>query len=463
MSFAKQHQLLGGMTRDFVIKGLQQGKMRQLAEDILRENGRQGQRACALRPLAIVWLVIAMALYRKESIANVFLRLLYWMRQVIPALGRQAVTPEALYHARDRLGALPLKQLYRAMVLQHLNPILPTFHGFREWAVDGSVQTMPDTSANEDVFGRQHGSRGDAAYPQMQSMYLVAVATHQIRDCCFMPVACSEHAAIPFLLRNLGLQDLLMVDRGITSFELLLGCQKRGVQFLVRISSTWKPEVIKHIGVGDKLIKLVPCSAARSKLAPEDRNSVVIARLLEFRVGSGNVIRILTSLVDSKQYSALELAQHYHARWECELTFKELKIELLAVSDGKQKTHFRSKSPIGVLQEAWGSVIAHTLVRQLMQDAAEETNVPILELSFVDSLEVIKLMLPDLQIATGKALSALRRQLITDLGLCTIDRPRRNRAYARKIKRKMSNYQLKGPGDGEYFLDLKITFLASIL
>lgn len=460
MSFAKQHQLLGGLTQDYVIKGLLQGEMKQIIEDILREDGRQGKRARALRPVVIVWLVIALALFRKESIANVFLRLLYWMRQIVPALSRQAVTPEALYHARERLGALPLKKLYRAMVEHCLKPVPLTFHGHREYALDGSVQTMPDTTANEDVFGRQHGSRGNAAYPQMQSMYLVAVATHQIRDCCFMPIASSEHAAVPFLLRrNLGSQDLLLVDRGITSFELLLACQQRGVQFLVRISSTWKPRVIKQLGVGDKIVELVACGAARSKLKAKDRSAVVTARLVEFRVGSGDVIRILTSFVNTKLYTALELAQHYHTRWECELTFKELKTELLSVSDGKQKTNFRSKSPIGVLQEAWGSVIAHTLVRQLMQDAAVEANVPPLELSFVDSLEVIKLMLPDLQMATGRNLAALRRQLMADLGSCTIDRPRRNRAYARKVKRKMSGYHLKRPGDGEYCLDLRITFL----
>ena len=68
------------------------------------------------------------------------------------------------------------------------------------------------------------------------------------------------------------------------------------------------------------------------------------------------------------------------------MTYKELKIELLAVSEGKQKTHFRSKTPLGVLQEAWGAVLAHTLVRQLIAEGAQEAGLDALNISFVESL-----------------------------------------------------------------------------
>jgi len=319
---------------------------------------------------------------------------------------------------------------------------------------------MPDTPANEAVFGRHRGDRGDAAYPQARSMFLTAVATHQIRDCCIMPLACSEHAAVPYLLkRNLGSGDLLLVDRGIVSFALLFECQNRDIQYLVRLSAVWKPITVRQLGPGDRLVEIKACGAARSKLRGEARNAKIVARLLEFHVGDGKLVRILTSLVDPEMYSAHELALEYHRRWECELAFKELKTELLSVAAGKQKTNFRSKSPIGVIQEAWGAVLAHTLVRQMMVEGAAEADVPVLEISFVDSLEVIKLMLPDIQVATGKNLSGLRRQLISDIGLCQIDRPRRPRMCARKVKRKMSNYGLKGKHDGEQILLLKIAFV----
>lgn len=456
--FNTTHRTLAGVSNDFVIQGLQQGDLRALTEEVLKATGRGNKRACPLRSLMIVWLVVAMALYRNQAIPNVFGRLLHWVKRVEPALGRHPVTPEALYHARDRLRAQPLKLLYRAVV-ERLGPVAKTFRGFREWVLDGSEFTVPDTPANEAVFGRHVSQRGPAAYPQLRGVFLTAIALHVIRNCCLMPCSSGEQAALPYLLRTLGPEDLVLIDRGLASFGFFLQCQRQGIHYVARVSATWKPKFLLRLGKGDSLVELRPCSAARQKLRPEDKNLKITARLLEFRVGNGETVRLLTDLVDPEKFPALELAQEYHRRWECELTYKEVKIELLAVTEGKQKTHFRSKSPIGVLQEAWGAVLAHTLVRQLMAEGARAAGVPPLEISFVESLEVIKLALPDLQTATRKQLWGLRAQLIDDIGQCRIDRPRRQRSYPRKVKRKMSSYQLKGPNDRGRPLNLKVTFI----
>lgn len=460
MSFGQSRKILAEVSNHFVIQGLQNGELRALAEEVLANSSRGSKRASPLRALMVVWLVVAMALYRSQSIANVFQKLLYWIGRAEPMLGRRPVTPEALYHARERLGASPLKLLFRAVVARYLDPVEATFRGFREWVIDGSEFTVADTKLNEVVFGRHRSDRGAAAYPQVRGVFLVAAARHQIRDCSFLPSSSSEHAVVPYLLRNLGPGDLLMVDRGLTSFRLLLECQQAGVHVLVRISSTWKPQTVRRLGPGDTLVRIRPCNMARTQLKKQDKSATVVARLLEFQVGSGgDVVRLLTDLVDPSQFSALELAAQYHRRWECELTYKELKLELLAVTEGKQKTHFRSKTPIGVLQEAWGAALAQILVRELMIQGAEAAGVPALTISFVDSLEVIKLMLPDLQIATEKQMPGLRAKLLREIGQCLIDRPRRERSFSRVIKRKMSNYKLKGPNDGERRLDLQIRFV----
>lgn len=459
MLFNKTRETLAGVSRNYAIQGLLQADLRALGEQVLVETGRGSKRASPLKPLIVIWLVVAMALYRNLSIPNVFRRMLHWAKAAEPGLVRNPVTPEALIHARERLQARPLKLFYRATVESYLGPVSATFHGFCEWAVDGSEFTVPDTPANEAVFGRHTSQRGDAAYPQVRGVFLTAIALHQIRDACFMPISCGEQAGLPYLLRNLGPKDLVLIDRGLASFCFFLLCAKKGVHYAARLSATWKPKIVRRLGKGDFLVELSPCSVARRKLSNGDKFTKITARLLEFRIGDGETIRLLTDLVDPAEYPAMELAREYHRRWECELTYKEVKIELLAVTDGKQKTHFRSKTPIGVLQEAWGALLAHTLVRQLMAEAAQAADVPPLEISFVDSLEVLKLALPDLQTATRKQLLPLRAQLIQEIGQCRIDRPRRNRSFPRKVKRKMSNYQLKRPGDNGRRMNLNIVFI----
>lgn len=457
MSFAAARSILGQVSKDYVIQGLQNGKLRSAAERILVATGRNNKRACPLKPVMVLWVVVAMTLYRNLSITKVFERLLRWTRATEPGLHRRPVTPEALCHARERLGVLPLKHMHRYIVSEMAVPVPATFYGLRLWAIDGSEFTVPDTDANVKTFGKHRNDRGEAAYPQMRAVFLTVLVTHQLYDACFMPCTSSERDATAYLVgRNLDARDLLLVDRGFASFTFFLQCRAAQTHFLARISAQWKPRKLRSLGPGDSLVELTPSDTARSKLRKADKYARLTLRLIEFRVGSGQLVRLITDLLEP---TALKLAQEYHTRWECELTHKELKLELLAVTDGKQKTHFRSKKPLAIFQEAWGAVLAHTLVRELMAEAAEKAGVPLLELSFKDSVEAINLALPTLQVATRRSFAALRAALLCEIGCCRIDRPRRNRQFPRKVKRKMSNYQLKGATDKGKTINLEIHFL----
>jgi hypothetical protein len=134
------------------------------------------------------------------------------------------------------------------------------------------------------VFGRFKSDRGPAAYPQVQGLFLVALSTHQIANCTFAPCLTSEHATLPFLLKELGSGDLLMVDRGLVSYPALLSCHRRGIHYVVRISAAWKPKVIKRLGQGDTLVEVRPSRSASGHLPATDRNTTIKARLLEFRI-----------------------------------------------------------------------------------------------------------------------------------------------------------------------------------
>jgi hypothetical protein len=54
-------------------------------------------------------------------------------------------------------------------------------------ALDGTSEDAPDTPANAAVFGRQPGSRGDSAFPQVQGVYLAECGSQAIVDATFGP------------------------------------------------------------------------------------------------------------------------------------------------------------------------------------------------------------------------------------------------------------------------------------
>lgn len=452
------HRFLAGVSREFVLHGLAQPNALQLIRSLLKRTGRCSKRASPIQPMLVVWLVVALALYRDCSIVNVFEKLVAWAKEREPRLFRGTVTPEAVIHARKRLGVLPLKLLHREMVKTRAQSDI-RFRGLRVLGIDGSEFTVPDTKKNEAVFGRHKSGRGNPGYPHVRGLFSVEVATHRISNCCFLPCTSSESAGLPFLMKDLGKGDLLLLDRGLASFVTMVNCRQRGVRFLFRLSSKWKPKFVRKLGKGDSLMTFKASCAARKKLPPGAKDTVLTLRVLEFRVGKGEVVRLATDLIDPDQYPALEVAELYHCRWECEIAYKQLKSQLQAVTSSKQQTHFRSKSPDGVLQEAWGMVVAHTLVRELMLESSVIAEVSPRELSFTDTLEVIKLSFRQFQRGGPRCRARLRRELVYELSKCLIDRPRRKRQCPRVVKIKMSRFPCKRSHHKEQPLHTSIEFV----
>lgn len=93
------------------------------------------------------------------------------------------------------------------------------------------------------------------------------------------------------------------------------------------------------------------------------------------------------------------------------------------------------------MQEIYGLIVAHHVIRRVMHDAAVVACQDPDRLSFIDSLRILQCQLPespDQEIDTWyrRLLGEVRRQKL---------RPRRDRWYARVIKRKMSKWPKKRP------------------
>jgi hypothetical protein len=116
-----------------------------------------------------------------------------------------------------------------------------------------------------------------------------------------------------------------------------------------------------------------------------------IVRVVEYEIpdreGSGKheIIRLITSILDYQDTSAVELAAAYHERWEYEGLIDEIKTH----QRGPARI-LRSKSPDMVEQEVWALLLTHYCIRHLMCRAADEADVDPDRLSFMRSLRVIR-------------------------------------------------------------------------
>lgn len=165
--------------------------------------------------------------------------------------------------------------------------------------------------------------------------------------------------------------------------------------------------------------------------------------MIEYLVNGRGKCRLLTDLLDPDKFPARELAREYHRRWECELTYDELKTHLATVTHGTLHTVFRSKTADGVRQELYATFITYNILRRLIVEAGEAHGVSPLEISFVGTVEAIKDAAPRFEAASNLHREFLVRQLLEDIADCRNARPRRPRWNPREVRIKMSNSPLK--------------------
>jgi len=423
-------------------------ELKSLIWSALDDTNKWHKRHCVLQAPIVFSGVLAMTMFRSSSIVNAFKRVLDAARGLrnVPL---KDFTDEAIYHARARLGAEPLKQVARELGAQMVPP--PSFLGFIPCAMDGVKLTIPDTPENVAQYGRHKNGRGDAGYPQIGAVALIYADTRKVIDCVWGRHTLSELAAAEQMLSNLGPEHILFLDRRYTKIDLWLQIVERGIHMVHRLSKVYDWQIKKRLGKGDYLVEVdyqvvVPSDEPRQRQRLETKSRTM--RVIEYEVNPGETARVITDLLDPKLYPALEIALGYHLRWEIELVYDEWQTHLATVGHGTQHTVFRSQTPEGVLQEAWALVVTYNLVRGLMLEAAQKHDIPPLEISFVDTLEVIRMALPQLQSCqTHRMARTLYLRMLRDIAHCRLKRPRRKRVAPRVVKVKMSKFPRKRSGD----------------
>jgi len=104
----------------------------------------------------------------------------------------------------------------------------------------------------------------------------------------------------------------------------------------------------------------------------------------------------------------------------------------------------RSLTPVGVIQELYGILLAHYAVRFLMHEAALTSDVDVDRLSFVHAVEVVRDAVPEFQMVAAAQQQLLYERMLQDIAAVRLP-ARRTRTNARVVKQKMSNFKLKRP------------------
>jgi len=426
---------------------------RKLVKLALDASNKWHQRECPLKAPLVVCFVFLMMLHRSLSLADLVVKLLAQYRSEFPELSLTSLTPEAVIHARRRLGPEPLRLFFEAQAAE-VRPA-PGLFGLRYWAMDGVAFNVPDTPQNEERFGRPKASRGETAFPQFKAVALVDTNARQIGGVTVLCPNGSERDGAVALLKHVRKGDVILLDRGFPAAWLFALCKRKRIRVIARISSSWKPTIVKTLGDGDYLVQI------RGAVPKEHREALgggakatLTLRMLEYKIDGHERVRLLTDLMDPKVYPAIKVAKAYHLRWECELSYDEVKNHLATVANGGLDLVFRSKTPDGVLQELYALLALYNMIRGLMVEAGQRHGVNPLDISFTTTVRIIRETTARYQAASENQRPRILDQLLKDIAELRNKRPRRPRQCPRAVKIKMTKFALKRGHHRERRLDV---------
>jgi hypothetical protein len=350
---------------------------------ILEKFGRATIRVRDLPNECIVYFVMMLALFRDCSHREVYRCVASAMAALLDKKEVAIPSAAALSKARDRVKDEPVKELFHRQAVPCGKPEQPGvwFRQWRKMVFDGCLLNTDDTAENRKFFGSATNQHKKAAgWPQLRFVGLMEAGTHVFIGAEAGGYHEGEITLAEKLVPLVKPEMICLADRNFFSFALFKGISDRGAALLIRIQRGMTFVSKEKLSDGSHIVTIYD-SEDRKKESGLD------ARLIQYQVNgssSKDSIYVVTNILSPEEASAQELAELYHERWEYENTLDELKTHLNA-----KAITLRSKKPELVLQEFWGMLMAHYVVRRTMSEAAIGARIDADRLSFTHTVKVI--------------------------------------------------------------------------
>jgi hypothetical protein len=366
--------------------------------------------------------------------------------QALFALHQQGAVDEgtgAYCQARARLPWDILPRLRCATAAQ-AEKARQLWHGLCVKVVDGTTTSLPDTPKNQRAYPQPGSQKPGCGFPLLKLVGVFSLSTGALLDYARGDKHQHELGLLRRLMHLFKAGDLVLADRGFSTYTLLALLLVRGVHSLFRLHQARPADLRKgqRLGKKDRLFiwdkpLLCPCYLPKAiwKAIPKQLSVRVLRFSLHvpgFRVQS---VTLVTTLLDPQKYPAEELAFLYAERWRVELWFRDIKTSM-----GMEV--LRCKTPKMVHKELEMFFIAYNLIRCLMAEASSRYDVGMGWLSFKGTVDSLR----QFAAAIAQARSRKKQKQLLDKLLEVIARdrlPERSGRYEpRAVKRRPKPYPL---------------------
>jgi len=263
---------------------------------------------------------------------------------------------------------------------------------------DGSTFTMADTEMNQKEYPQQSSQKPGCGFPIMRALVLFSLAVGTVIEAAISPYSgkqTGENSLLRTLHGALNEGDVLVLDRYFSGWFDIALLQQRGVDVVVRKHQLRATDFRtgQRLGKDDHLVVWAKPPKPKWMDSETYKSLPQSLRLREIRIHvtrpgfRTQELMIVTTLLDSEDYTHDDLATVYRQRWHAELNLKSLKIVM-------QMDHLRCKEPHRVRNEFYMHLLAYNLIRQVMGEAALKSGNCPSEISFKGTMQTLNQFLP---------------------------------------------------------------------
>jgi hypothetical protein len=264
--------------------------------------------------------------------------------------------------------------------------------GRRVKVIDGTGLSMPDTAANQKAWPQPSTQKPGCGFPVVKLVACFCLASGALLHWVQGTLKDHDCRLLRRLLDCFQKGDVVLADRGFSSFANLAQLRARGVDAVLRLHHfrklDWRSG--RRLGPRDRVVTW-PKGPCQGQLWTAEQWAELPAeltvRLVEIVVAVPGFrtqkLVLVTTLMDATAYSAEALGQLYFRRWAIELFFRDLKQTL-------GMDVLRCQTPAMVAKEIVMHALAYNLIRALMQDIAHSQAVALSRVSFKGTVDALR-------------------------------------------------------------------------
>jgi Insertion element 4 transposase N-terminal/Transposase DDE domain len=315
---------------------------RELVDEIVASHGRTEIRKNKIPARVVVYFVMALSLFYGEGYEEVVRKLTAGLKYIGTWKREWSVpTSSGLCQARQRLGADVMRDLFdRVAVPCALRSTAGAWlSGRRLMAVDGVGLEAFDSEENAVYFGYA-GKKEKCSFPFVHMAAMIECGTHAVVAAEIGKSGEGEDTLSRRILSGGAVEQdmVVMADAGLYSYQSLRLIIDARADAIFRVGANVGLPLVQWLPDGSYLSYITE-PGEKSRHYRKIRNGNAKAtdypgtpvRVVDYEVTDrgdrGEIITLVTTIMDPGDVTAVELAAAYHERWEAELVFDEIKTQ----------------------------------------------------------------------------------------------------------------------------------------